>query len=175
MQGLDSDGTIIYLGSFSKLLLPSVRIGYMVLPPDLAEEYRQKAWGYNQTASKIEQLALARFIREGHLERQLRKLRKLYATKGALLLDCLHQEFGSCLSAVLQETALRVVVTPKNGWNADQLVQEAAKMGVRVMPFGDKTNQVALGFAGIPAEDIPSGVSLLGRCWKPCLIPIKGL
>lgn len=175
MQGLDSDGTIIYLGSFSKLLLPSVRIGYMVLPPDFAEEYHQKAWGYNQTASKIEQLALARFIREGHLERQLRKLRKLYAIKGNLLLDCLHQEFGSCLSAVLQETALRVTVTPKNGWSSDRLVQEAAKMGVRVMPFGDKTDQVALGFAGIPAEDIPSGVSLLGRCWKPCLIPKKGL
>lgn len=175
LQGLDNSGRVVYLGSFSKLLLPSVRMGYMVLPEDWAEEYRRKARGYNQTASKIEQLALARFIREGHLERQLRRLRKLYAAKGALLLDSLRREFGPGLSAALQEIALRVVVTPGNGWDTPHLVREAAKAGVRVMPFGEGNGQAALGFAGIRAEEIPAGVKALAGCWNACLPAGKGL
>ncbi len=165
MQALDT-GRVVYLGSFSKLLLPSVRMGYMALPPEWAAGYRQKAGGYNQTASKIEQLALARFIREGHLERQLRRLRKLYAAKGTLLLESLEGAFGRGCAAALQETALRVVLLPGNGWQTPRLVQAAAQAGVRVTPFGEGRGQVALGFAGIQTQDIPAGVAALKACWR---------
>ena len=81
LQSLSDGKRVAYLGSFSKLLLPSVRIGYLAMPEELAYPYWEKSAGYNQTASKIEQLALARYIQEGSLERQLRRLRKLYPRK----------------------------------------------------------------------------------------------
>ena len=81
MQGMGGSGRVIYLGSFSKLLMPSVRISYMALPPELAELYRSRGASYNQTSSKIEQLALAEFIRDGHIEKRLRRLRKIYSEK----------------------------------------------------------------------------------------------
>ena len=64
LQSLSGGKRVAYLGSFSKLLLPSVRIGYLAMPEELASPYWDKAGGYNQTASKIEQLALARYIRK---------------------------------------------------------------------------------------------------------------
>ena len=77
-----SDGrTVIYLGSFSRLLLPSLRISYMVLPPLLLDRYRQLGHLYNQTSSTIEQLALADFIATGALRRHVKRLRRLYSNK----------------------------------------------------------------------------------------------
>ena len=80
-----SDGrTVIYLGSFSRLLLPSLRISYMVLPPLLLDRYRQLGHLYNQTSSTIEQLALADFIATGALRRHVKRLRRLYSNKNTL-------------------------------------------------------------------------------------------
>lgn len=170
LQSQDSS-RVIYMGSFSKLLLPSVRIGYMVLPPVLLQEYQSRAHRYNQTASKIEQVALARYIREGQLERQLRRLRKLYAEKSILLTDQLQRAFGRSMEIVLRETALCMKLTVMNGMDEDELVQTAAKQGVRIASVKDGTErdygQVMLGFAGIPTQDIPAAVEELKRAWLP--------
>ena len=68
-------------------------MSYMVLPGSLLPAYRRRANRYNQTASKIEQLALAEYLKSGRLERHLRQLRKLYATKSASLLACMRSSF----------------------------------------------------------------------------------
>jgi GntR family transcriptional regulator/MocR family aminotransferase len=81
LQGLSDGKSIIYLGSFSRLLLPSLRISYMVLPQPLLGLYQKIGPLYNQTASTAEQLALASFIKEGELRRHVRKIRHLYDKK----------------------------------------------------------------------------------------------
>ena len=85
IQGLAGGNGVIYLGTFSRLLLPSIRLSFMVLPPDLLEKYQRRRDFYNQTASKTEQIALCQFIRDGHLESQIRKSRKHYLAKTKIL------------------------------------------------------------------------------------------
>lgn len=155
LQG-SGEGSTVYLGSFSKLLLPSVRLSYMALPAPLLEQYAPRARAYNQTASKIEQLALADYIRSGQLERHLRRMRKLYSQKSQLLLDCLRKTFGEKYPAVLRETSLSVLVQMPQ---ASQAAERASQQGVRVSAAGE--DFLRLGFAGIPFSKIPGGVEAL--------------
>lgn len=154
---------VVYIGSFSKLLLPSVRIGYMILPEALLEAYRMKIHAYNQTASKIEQLALAEYIKQGNLERRLRKLRKLYGEKCAMLTSCLYECFGNDIEIILHETSLCLTVKFKK--EEPNLCESAILHGVRVSE--EETSTAArLGFAGIALEDIPIAVQCLYQAWK---------
>ncbi|MCY1714132.1 PLP-dependent aminotransferase family protein [Caproiciproducens galactitolivorans] len=166
MQGMGGE-QIVYIGSFSKLLLPSVRIGYMALPPKLLERYRARANRYNQTASKIEQLALSSYVKSGQMERQLRRLRKLYAAKSTRLIKALKNAFGSRMEILLEETLLSVILTVKSENTAEELCDLAAKQGVAIRPVKDSNPpKVMLGFAGIPLSDIESAVGCLKSAWK---------
>lgn len=80
---------VVYMGSFSRLLLPSIRISFMILPKELLDSYQKVAQLYAQTASKIEQIALASYLRDEHLHRHIKKLRKIYFTKRELLYSIL--------------------------------------------------------------------------------------
>lgn len=95
LQSLASGKNVVYTGTFSRLLLPSIRMSYMVLPDEMMEKYLKVAADYNQTASKTEQIALCQFIRDGHMDSQIRKLKKLYAAKSAMLTDIIKRTFGS--------------------------------------------------------------------------------
>ncbi|HEX3039226.1 MAG TPA: PLP-dependent aminotransferase family protein [Caproiciproducens sp.] len=166
MQGMGDWRSVVYIGSFSKLLLPSVRIGYMVLPQELYGRYRERAGRYNQTASKIEQLALSRYVKDGQLERQLRRLRKLYAAKSGELTEALENAFGDRIRLMLQETPLSVVLTVKTEKSSRELCALAAEKGVRVMPMDGEPARILLGFAGIPLKDIRPAVDLLREAWR---------
>lgn len=168
LQGFDDGTHTVYIGTFSKVLLPSVRLAYMVLPPALAERYYARARAYHPTASKIEQLALAESIRSGEMEKQLRRLRRLYAEKGDRLIECLRDALGDRVRIELQETALRLLVTVAGGDSAESLTARAAAVGVEVRPFpayaGD--GRVLLGFSGIALDDIPEAVRRLAKAWQ---------
>lgn len=166
MQGMDTSQSVVYIGSFSKLLLPSVRIGYMVLPATLLERYRTRANRYNQTASKIEQLALSSYVKSGQLERQLRRLRKLYAAKSAALIKALKNAFGSQIDIMLQETPLCLMLTVNTDKTSQELCELSAQNGVRTIPVEeDGKTKVMLGFAGIPLGDIDAAVDCLKAAW----------
>ena len=164
LQGMSSGDKVVYLGSFSKLLMPSVRISYMVLPPDLAELYRERGVNYNQTSSKVEQLALAHYMRDGHIEKRLRRLRKIYAEKSDLLMSALRDSFGSAAQIRLAETALCVDVRVNCGMNSRQLAEQALSRGVKIIPVDcENVAKFRLSFAGIPYDDIRGGVETLGE------------
>ncbi len=150
----------IYIGSFSKLLLPSVRIAYMVLPDALAEIFRSKMNYYNQTCGKTEQLALTEYILSGSLEKQLRKLRRLYYFKSKMLLEKLREYPDMFKKISLSESSLSVKI--KTPLNAESLIicKECEKKGIKVMPMQEK-GSIKLSFAGIDQEDINGGVNLL--------------
>lgn len=163
LQGMDDGGRVVYLGSFSKLLMPSVRLSYMVLPPDLAARYRERGKYYNQTSSKVEQLALAAYLRDGQMEKRLRRLRKSYAEKSALLMAALTDAFGKTAEISLVETALCVEMAVAGEASAEDLAARALAMGVRVMPMGGGSGKAVLrlSFAGIAEQDIAAGAACL--------------
>lgn len=165
MQGMGSGERVVYLGSFSKLLMPSVRISYMVLPSDLAARYRERGIHYNQTSSKVEQLALAEYMRDGHIEKRLRRLRKIYAEKSELLMALLEDALGSAAKLTLAETALCIDVTFHSSLYSEQFAERALSEGLRVIPLesADGTAKIRLSFAGIATEDMRGGVTALAE------------
>lgn len=167
LQGMCSD-RVVYIGSFSKLLLPSVRISYMVLPEHLAKLYRERSKNYNQTSSKVEQLAFAEYIRSGRLERQLRKLRKIYSVKSKILLECLTEYFGDKAVIEVIETALCVRIKLKTVHSMDYLKQTAVENGIKLGKCREKNGlkYFYLCFSGLETEKIPSAVEYLSEIWQ---------
>ena len=166
LQGMGDNQPVVYLGSFSKLLLPSVRISYMALPQNLASIYRERSSNYNQTASKTEQLALASYIGSGQMERHLRRLRKLYGEKSQIMLKALRGAFPH-IPFILQETALYCSFSLPDPL-AEALVKAASVEGVRLRFRREGGRAVmVIGFAGVDPENILPSVEALKKAWEP--------
>lgn len=160
IQGMSRE-QVIYIGSFSKLLMPSVRLSYMVLPDRLAEKYRNVKNEYNQTASKAEQLALAEYMRTGELEKQLRRSRKLYSSKCRLMLSALSGAVGK-EQITVRETTLMICVRVKG--EIKKIKANAEKYGICLdgKQAGD-TAVIEMSYSGISSQDIPEAAKLVIR------------
>lgn len=156
-QALEPEHSV-YIGSFSQMLLPSVRIAYMALPRAVAERCAAAAALYDPTAGKAEQLALAGYITSGALERHLRRCRKIYQKKSRLLSAALRGELGVDFQILESYTAALIPC---------RLPGEAARLALaRGVAVEEWSGAVALFFSGIPAGDIESAVSLLRGAWR---------
>lgn len=160
IQSYDSENTV-YIGSFSKILLPSVRIGYMVLPQKLNEIYQKRYMNYNQTASKTEQLALSEFINKGLLEKHLRKLRRQYAEKSKVVLFDISTIFGDEITYLFNETALRVSIKHKNKINKEYFFNKCEENQINVNKSNNSNFDYVLSFSGIPEQLIEDGIKTI--------------
>ncbi len=130
LQSMDS-GKVIYLNTFSKTLAPSIRIGYMVLPPALMERFRETLDCYGCTVSSFEQYTLARFLKEGHFEKHLNRMRKFYKTQRNRLLEAISHWEGE----ILEENAgLHFLLRLPGGMDRREILQQA---GLRAEPLED--------------------------------------
>lgn len=155
----------VYIGSFSKLLLPSVRIAYMVLPNFLAEKFRSLSNIYNQTCGKIEQLALEKYITSLALEKHLKKLRRLYYAKSQFLISELENNLDDFKSAILYESSLTVEITLNRTVDIQNLLKSAEKEGIKI-PASKNPDTLRLSFGGIDTEDIPKAINKLNKILK---------
>jgi len=158
-QGKAPDNTV-YIGSFSKLLLPSVRIAYMVLPYSLAELFRKKRNSYNQTCGKIEQLALKQYISSGSLEKHLRRLRRLYYAKSQLLCADLQKNTQLIKNITLYESSITIEIETSLKAESKEICDFFLNIGIRLIE-SDCCGKVKLCFAGIKTEEIPQAVAEL--------------
>lgn len=163
-QGKEPENTV-YIGSFSKLLLPSVRIAYMVLPPKILKEYDRRKKYYNQTCGKAEQLALCDYIETGALEKHLRRLRKLYNGKSRLLCESLKSRLCCFSSITLYETSLTVEVKTKLKSDSGEICTAAQRYGVRLIKT-ENAGSFRMCFGGIKTEDIINAVERINNCLK---------
>lgn len=155
----------VYIGSFSKLLLPSVRIAYMVLPESLLEKFKSRRSDFNQTCGKIEQLALKEYIQSGALEKHLRRLRRLYYNKSQVLIGCLENAISSFKAVTLYESSLAVELETTLNRDSSEICRTAQRAGLRLMKSPYK-GCVRLSFAGIAESEIPFAVEELQKILK---------
>lgn len=156
---------VVYLGSFSRLLLPSIRISFMVLPPSLAEKYRQKADCYSQTASKAEQIALCQFIRDGHLAAQTRRLKRLYSQKLKLLLLEVKEVFGIHSQIQIGAAGTSLALTLPCPVNGTELKKQARSHGLCLEILKEEHGFVTLllSCSSMPQEDFAPACRLLSQ------------
>jgi GntR family transcriptional regulator / MocR family aminotransferase len=133
LQGLDQHGKVIYIGTFSKALLPSIRISYMVLPEHLLEVYQQKFELYDSSVSKIHQFTLFRLMRDGYWERHLRKIRTVYKRKHNELLSTIKMIMGDKVQILGKDAGLHIIIKV-NGRSEEELIQSANSHGIKIYP-----------------------------------------
>lgn len=136
MQGLDSNGRVIYFGSFSSTLYAAIKISYMVLPENLSKIFEENSNIYSQTCSKAEQLCLAFYMETGFFYRHIKKLRHLYATKLATSMDLLagHEEL---LEAVDSKSGIAIMLRIHSNNSASAICQTAYNLGLTMYPVND--------------------------------------
>lgn len=173
LQGLDTKGRVIYLGTFSKSLIPSIRISYIVLPPSFIHPYQENFTIYKQTASRLHQETLYRFMKEGHFQSHLNKMRTLYRKKHGVFMLSVKRYFGNKVKVIGENSGLHIVLEVKNRMNEEELIKKALKAGVKVYPLSiyydgviDNSPQVLLGFGGLREAEIDTGIRLLKDAWE---------
>jgi GntR family transcriptional regulator/MocR family aminotransferase len=167
LQGLDENGLVVFAGSFSKVLFPSLRMGYAVIPQDLVKHFEAAKSVTNRHAPLLEQAILCDFIADGHFGRHLRRMREVYAARLSVLLENARAQLAGLLEVSGIEAGLQTV-----GWLSDGIEEEmaesaAAARGVEVVPLkysrrgGTGRSGVQLGFAAVNEKEIRRGVQQL--------------
>ncbi len=139
LKSLDDHGCAVYLGSFSSTLFPAIRISYMVLPDRLATYFNAHKNDYDQTCSKIEQLTLATFMERGFYQQGIRKIRKLYARKLALVIRSFRKHGGDFAAAENTKSGISVRLDVKSDKTAVKLCEDAETVRLHMIPFEDES------------------------------------
>jgi GntR family transcriptional regulator/MocR family aminotransferase len=176
LQGLDESGRVVYLGTFSKVLFPALRLGYLVLPEWLVEPFVRAKDLVDRGAPTLTQAAMADFITEGHFERHLRRLRRLYGEKRSILVEELSGRLDSRARYSAVQAGLHVLVYLDPAMDEERVVREAAVRGVRVYPgapfhlVDDPPPSILLGFSGLRDEAIREGVRRLSEAMEGAVL-----
>lgn len=164
MQGFDRSNQIIYMRSFSKLLLPSIRMSFMVLNEPLHQKYQSKKQNYHPSASKLEQLALAHYLMDGHMEKQIRQLRKRYEERSTLMMDMLKKDFPA-FTFLLDESSLQILLYHHKHKALAPYIEAARNEHILIRQHGEAA--LALSFASVSKETLQHALFVLAQVWKP--------
>ena len=166
LQGLDVNSRVIYIGTFSKVLYPALRMGYLVIPPDLIGHFLSVRLAMDIAPAGFLQAVLADFIGEGHFSRHIRRMRLLYGERRKVLIDCLHKELGFGIDITGGQAGMHLSVTLK-GIRDQEVVERARRQNLWLAPLsssyvGQPSRQgLILGFGSTSAADIPRAVNKL--------------
>jgi GntR family transcriptional regulator/MocR family aminotransferase len=171
VQGLDPAGRVIYMGTFSKVLFPALRLGYLVLPPPLVEPFTTAKWLTDRHTATLEQEVLAEFVAEGHFERHLRRARTRNASRRKALLAALEEHLGDRVEIMGANAGVHLIV-----WLRDRppralgrVIAAAAQAGVGVYPVAPyyieppRRAGLILGYASLTERQIRTGISRLAE------------
>jgi len=164
LQGLDVNSRVIYIGTFSKILFPSLRIGYIVIPRDLVDHFVAVRFSMDIFPPYLFQEVLADFMSLGHFGRHIRKMRQVYSARRSVLIACLQTEFGDQLPVHGAAAGMHLTVTLPHGLDDREIAARAVSDRLWLLPLsptyaGKKArNGFVLGFGSTANEQIPSAV-----------------
>ncbi|MBE6702724.1 MAG: PLP-dependent aminotransferase family protein [Ruminococcaceae bacterium] len=170
--GMDTADRVIYMNTFSKTIAPSMRISYMVLPKPLLARYRQQLGFYACPVPAFEQYTLARFLREGHFERHLHRMRTFYRTRRDAVIALLQSApFAARIRIKEADAGLHFLVELKIDRSDGELRSVLEKGGIRVAFLGDyhiekkegktDTHTIVLNYSGVEPERLAEGIRRL--------------
>ncbi len=164
LQGLDRNALVLFAGTFNKVLFPSLRLGYLVIPLDLVSYFAATKSVTSRHAPLLDQAVLCDFITEGHFGRHLRRMREVYAERLSVLMESSRQRLAGLLEISNIEAGLQTVGWLRDGLAAESVAKAAAAREVEVTPLsrysrGRMTQEgLQLGFAAVDAAEIRRGV-----------------
>ena len=167
LQGLDNNSRVIYIGTFSKVLFASLRLGYIVIPPDLVERFVTVRHAMDIFPPYLFQEVITDFMREGHFARHIRRMRQLYSERRKVLVEQLKSTFGSMLEIRGAEAGMHLTVTLPSDFDDVATARKAAEQGLWLWPLSGSyvTKNVrkgfVLGYGNVPAQQIPGAVEKL--------------
>ena len=167
LQGLDKDGRVIYIGTFSKTVFPGLRLGCLVVPLNLIEVFRAARFISDWHSSLTDQAVLTDFIVEGHFARHVRRMRSLYHERQKSLVTEVKRELGGLLEIAPADAGMHLIGWLPEGVNDKKAAERAAKHGVEVAPLSsyllsqDYRNGLLLGYAAFNEAQIKDGVRRL--------------
>ena len=174
LQTLDTSGRVIYIGSFSKTMLPTIRLGFVVTPTSLrAAVHRAKQVADWHTPMPL-QIALAQFIESGEFSRHVRKMREIYRGRREIVIETLTRQFGDHLEVVPSIAGLHITALARNA-SAEEIqiiVEKASEAGVEVQELAPLTVTppgqagILLGYGAIPTAGIREGLGRLRNCFS---------
>jgi GntR family transcriptional regulator/MocR family aminotransferase len=169
LQGLDTASRVVYVGTFSNALFPGLRLGYVVPPPALVEPFVRAKWYADRQTASLEQAALVDFIREGHFEQHLRRMRRLYKGRREALLAALARHFGDRAAVLGDAAGMHVVVR----FEGPDILRQAARRGVSLAgtrPYyagPAPANECIIRFAGLGERALGEAVRRIAATGSP--------
>lgn len=178
----DLNQRVIYLNTFSKTLVPSLRISYMVLPKQLMDLYARQLSFYSCTVSSFEQGALARFIRGGYFERHINRLRRYYNKQRKAVVQALEESDLVTIGNVHDiNVGTHLILSVDSRLSDEEISQEAQHLGMHLAMLSDycinptarSFHYVVINFASIEANQINDAVKLLERVFAEDIAAAK--
>jgi GntR family transcriptional regulator/MocR family aminotransferase len=168
LQGLDRDGRVIYLGTFSKVLFPSLRLGYLIVPPDLVDAFTAARAAADRFACTLTQAVVADFIAEGHFARHVRRMRTLYAARQEALVRAARRELGGFVEVEPSEAGLHLLGWLADGLDDQEVSAAAGAAGIEAPPLSRYRLEpgrggLMLGYAAYDVRPIREGVRRLAE------------
>jgi GntR family transcriptional regulator/MocR family aminotransferase len=167
LQGLDTDRRVVYVGTFSKVLFPALRLGYLVIPPDLVARFRRIRAALDNSPPPFLQAVLHDFIRDGHFARHLRRMRAIYAERRRVLVAALARELGDTVRVAGDQAGMHLVVLLPPSARDRDIAQRALRRGLSVVPLSSCYAQLRpragllLGYGTTRVADIADAVRAL--------------
>jgi GntR family transcriptional regulator/MocR family aminotransferase len=174
LHALDPDGRVIYVGSFSKTLLPTLRVGFLVAPKSLFPALRKAKFVTDWHSSTLTQAAIARFMENGDFARHIRRMTRVYRERRSLLSEIIARDFGDHLELVPSTVGLHLTALART-MTTDEFAgvnRRAAERGVGIHVFmrrtagASKRAVVTLGYGAVRTERIEEGLRLLRSCFE---------
>ncbi len=177
LQGLDENQRVVYVGTFSKSLSPALRVSYLVLPNHLINEYKKLHDSFFSSVPLMIQKTLEIFMKEGHWDRHLRKIRTLNKKKHNLMKNLLKEKLKNTVKIESEGGGLAILINPSVSFDWDILKKEAKKERMKLYFSKDKAGgdwqAIRMGFGGFSEEELGKAIEVFGIVWNKCIVNLS--